>query len=475
VILSPDDQRLFAAAQDDMRAGRWAEAVARLEVLAAREANGAAALAAPHPSALRIPASIKRNTLFLALSQALIGAGMQVPYALGPLVAVALTGSAGLAGLAISVLGLSRFLVAYPLGKFADTHGRKPGLQLGLLLGLIGTVLVGLTIIGGSYPLFLGALLVFAMGLSAIYQLRVAAVDMYPPARRGLALGWVLTGTVVGVFVTPLLVAAAQAAAGPLRLDPLALPWLLIPVVILPGMVCVALVRPDPREIAAHLEDYYPGYRPPAGRAATAASTVSVRAFLRDYPTLVAIVSNFCAYGNMSVVMVVSSLALAYHGHDLTAVSMALALHSAGMFGFSLPLGWLTDRKGRRAVMLPGGALAAVGALMVVFTAEYWTITLGSFLVGVGWSAVNVAATVLITDRTRAFERGRAIGLNDTLGAIASLSVPLIVGPMAAALGLPSTGLLAMALMIAPIGLLLALREPIPGLYAPIPASGDAA
>jgi MFS family permease len=125
--------------------------------------------------------------------------------------------------------------------------------------------------------------------------------------------------------------------------------------------------------------------------------------------------------------------------------------------------------------MLPGGALAAVGALMVVFTAEYWTITLGSFLVGVGWSAVNVAATVLITDRTRAFERGRAVGLNDTLGATASLGVPLIVGPMAAALGLPSTGLLAMALMIAPIGLLLALREPSPGLYAPVPASGDAA
>ena len=60
------------------------------------------------------------------------------------------------------------------------------------------------------------------------------------------------------------------------------------------------------------------------------------------------------------------------------------------------------------------------------------------------------------------------------LRAIASLGVPLIVGPMAAALGLPSTGLLAMALMVAPIGLLLALREPSPGLYAPVPASGDA-
>lgn len=470
MIPTPGDQRLFAAAQDDMRAGRWDEAVAKLEVLAAHEVRNGAG---PSEAALRVPALIKRNTLFLALSQALIGAGMQVPYTLGPLIAVALTGSAGLSGLAISVLGLSRFLVAYPLGRIADTYGRKPGLQLGLTLGLVGTILVGLSILWGSFPAFLGALLLFSMGLSAIHQLRVAAADMYPPARRGQALGWVLTGTVVGIFVTPILVAAGQAVAATSGLDPLALPWLFTPVVILPGMLCVALVRPDPRDIAARLEAYYPGYQPPPGRAAGGGSKVSIAAFVQDYPMLVAIVSNFCAYGNMSVVMVISSLVLAHHGHDLTAISLALALHSAGMFACSLPLGWLTDRFGRRAIMLPGGIIAALGALLVVFSTAYWSITLGTFLVGLGWSAVNVAATVLITDRTRPFERGSAIGLNDSLGAIASLSVPLIVGPLAAAQGLASTGLLAVAMMVAPIGLLLALREPSPGVFGPTSAAGD--
>jgi len=460
VALTQSDQRLFIAAQDDMRAGRWEQAVAKLELLAAREG------VAPAERAIQVPGLIKRNTLFLALSQALIGAGMQVPYTLGPLIVVALTGSPSLSGLSISVLGLSRFVVAYPLGRIADAYGRKPGLQLGLALGLVGTVLVGLTILWSSFPAFLASLLLFSMGLSAIFQLRVAAADMYPPARRGLALGWVLTGTVVGIFVTPLLIAAGQAVATSAGLDPLALPWLFTPVVILPGMLCVALVRPDPKEIASRLEQYYPGYRPGPARAASRGGQVSIRAFLRDYPMLVAIVSNFCAYGNMSVVMVISSLVLAHHGHDLTAISLALAVHTAGMFGFSLPLGWLIDRFGRRAVMLPGGIITTLGALMVVFTADYWSITLGTFLVGLGWSGVNVAATVLITDRTRPSERGRAIGLNDSLGAIASLVVPLIVGPLAATQGLGATGLLAMAMMVAPIGLLLALREPSPGVYA---------
>jgi MFS family permease len=100
-----------------------------------------------------IPALIKRNTLLLALSQALTGAGMGVPYSIGPLVVVALTGTAGLSGLAISLLGISRFMVAYPLGRIADTYGRKPALQLGMALGLTGTVLIGLAVLGRAFGL----------------------------------------------------------------------------------------------------------------------------------------------------------------------------------------------------------------------------------------------------------------------------------------------------------------------------------
>jgi MFS family permease len=172
---------------------------------------------------------------------------------------------------------------------------------------------------------------------------------------------------------------------------------------------------------------------------------------------------------------VIGSLVLAHHGHGLPSIAASSALHSIGMFAFSLPLGSLTDRLGRRAVMFPGGLVAAAGALLVVFTTDYATITLGTFLVGVGWSAVNVATTVVITDRTRPTERGRAVGLNDTLTAIANTAVPLIVGPLVAAAGLPSAGVLAVAMMVAPILLLLTLQEPSPGTYTRAPASGEQA
>src|SRR3989304_204173 len=99
----------------------------------------------------RIPPVIKRNTALFALSQSFTGAGMQFAYGLGPLMVIALTGSAALAGLSVGLIGLSRFLVAYPVGKITDTYGRKPGILFGLALALVGAVMVGVSIRAHSF------------------------------------------------------------------------------------------------------------------------------------------------------------------------------------------------------------------------------------------------------------------------------------------------------------------------------------
>jgi MFS family permease len=142
-----------------------------------------------------------------------------------------------------------------------------------------------------------------------------------------------------------------------------------------------------------------------------------------------------------------------------------MSVHSIGMFGFSLPLGWLADRIGRRNVLLGGVVVAAVGTVLVAMTVDFWTITLGGFLVGLGWSAVNVASTAVLADTSRPWERGRAIGTNDAFGGASGVALSLITGPMAAALGLPSTGVLGVVLIVPAVGMLLALREPRPGAY----------
>jgi MFS family permease len=401
------------------------------------------------------PGIVKRNTLLLAASQAFVGIGNQMVPTLGAIIVARLLGAGHLAGMAASTLGVSRFLVSYPIGRVADGYGRRVAIVLGLLLGLAGAMGTGLSVLLGSFALFLISILVFGAGVSASYQLRVAAADMYPPSQRAQGLGYVLTGSLVGALGAPVLFTVAQAWSGALDLDPLALTWILVPTFIVPGIGLVLAVQPDPKEIAANLERYYPGYRPPRRQRTDGTPATGVLGFVSDPRLQVAFAASFAAQGNMSMIMAFTSLALEHHGHPLPAISVAVTIHVIGMFGFSLPLGWLTDRMGREAVMLLGFLFLAGGSILVPATSHYWIIVTGTFTVGLGWSAATVAATAVIADATHASERGRAIGANDTASAAAAIALPLLAGPAVELFGLSALGILGVSLVVPPFGLFL--------------------
>ena len=140
------------------------------------------------PASFEIPWLIKRNMAFMALALAFSGAGMQFAYGFGPLMIVQVTGSAGLAGLAVALIGLSRFAIAYPIGKVTDTYGRKLGILMGLVLAIAGALILGFSLSFSSPAMFIGGLFIFGMGMNASQQLRVAAADMVLPRMRSPAL-----------------------------------------------------------------------------------------------------------------------------------------------------------------------------------------------------------------------------------------------------------------------------------------------
>ena len=402
------------------------------------------------PAKLRVPPLIKRNTVLVALSQSFSGAGMPLAYGIGPLMVVAVTGSASLAGLSVGLFGLSRFLVSYPVGKVTDSYGRKPGIQLGLATALVGAIVVAASVSLKSIGVLTAGLLVFGMGMAAAHQLRVAVTDMFPPSLRAEALGYVALGSIAGLAISPLLVAAAEHAAPGLGLDPLALPWLMLPVLIVAGMVLVTFIRPDPKVIGQSLGQYFPGTRSPHP-VERALQSFSVMSMLRRAPIRRAIVANAAAQGNMSIVMVLTSLVLHHHGHSLTAIALSHMFHTVGMFGFTIPLGRLADRLGREQVMYPGVAIALVGAVLVTFTGAFWSVTLGTFLVGLGWAAANVASTALIADRSETAERGRAIGIGDSAAGAVTVVTALVTGPLVQWSGLPAAGIVAVLFAVVPL------------------------
>lgn len=398
-----------------------------------------------------IPPLIKRNTALLALSQSFIGAGTQLAYGIGPLMVLAVTGSASLAGLTVGLFGVSRFLVSYPIGQITDRFGRNPGILFGQGLAMLGTLLTGIAmLLNSAVGLTLG-MIVFTMGVSAGQQLRVAAADMYPPRMRGMALGFIATGSLVGVATSPLVMALAEMVSQRTGYSALGLPWLMMPALILAGMALVTFVRPDPKEIGMNLQRYYPDYTPPPQRAAGEAPAFNSWDLVRNVPTRLAILSNCAGQGNMAIVMVLTSLVLSHHGHSLTAITISHMFHSAGMFAFTIPIGWAADRYGREQVMYPGVAIALVGALFVAFAEGFVSVTLGTFLVGLGWCAANVASTAMIADHVETQHRGRAIGVSESGGGAMTVLAAIVTGPLVECASLPAAGIAAVLIAVVPL------------------------
>ena len=414
-----------------------------------------AAVAAP--GVFTLPPLIKRNMALFALSQSFTGAGMQFAYGFGPLMVLALTGSAGLAGLSVALIGFSRFLIAYPIGEVTDRFGRKFGIFMGFSLAIVGSLIIGTSMTTMSLWIFVVGLLIFGMGMNAAAQMRVAATDMVPPNHRARALGYMSLGSLSGLAVSPIVTEFATGIAAQIGTNELGVPWFLLPGLIIPGMILISFVRPDPREIGMNLAKYYPGYTAPERKAGApggahgAIPNFNAVTMLKNRRMLLAVVCNSAGTGNMSLVMVLTSLVLHEHGHSLTMIALSHMFHSAGMFAFTVPLGWLADKVGRTRVMYPGVAVALFGAGMVALTdGSYPLVTLGTFLVGLGWAGANVASTAMIADEYQTVERGRAVGINESFSGGTSMVMALVTGPLIQWSGLPATGLAAMALAVIP-------------------------
>jgi len=124
------------------------------------------------------------------------------------------------------------------------------------------------------------------------------------------------------------------------------------------------------------------------------------------------------------------------------------------MFAFTLPLGWASDRISREWVMFPGVAVTVIGALFVAFADGFTGVTLGTFLVGLGWSAANVASTALIADHSATAHRGRAIGVSETGAGAMTLLAALVTGPLIECASLPAAGLAAALVATVPLAML---------------------
>lgn len=141
-------------------------------------------------------------------------------------------------------------------------------------------------------------------------------------------------------------------------------------------------------------------------------------------------------------------------GDDATLVGLAIGIYGMVQAFLHIPLGLLSDRIGRRGVVVGGLVLFVIGAEVAAFKDDLWWIIAGRAIQGAG--AVSAVVTAWLADLTREEIRTRSMAL---IGGSIALSFALslvLASPLYQGLGM--SGIFNFMAILGALAVLLALK-----------------
>ncbi len=353
--------------------------------------------------------AIQRRTVrVLAMGQVLGGFGLGSTLSVGALLAAEISGSTALSGLAATLSTLGAATWAIPLSRLAYAKGRKYSLATGAAIAIAGAITVITAAAVSVFAILLVGLFMLGAGSAVSLQARFAATDLPHSKTRDLSL--VVWATTVGAVIGPNLFGPGQVVGNYLHLPHLTGPFLFTIVAQLASTSVFWLgLRPDPQKLAQELA---------AGEISRKAkiSFASAIATLRQHPWAVfAIISIALSHMVMVSVMSMTPVHMQEMGYDLVVVGFTISLHIAGMYAFSPLFGMLADKIGNvRTVLL--GQFTYLLALGFAGFGQHnrVLVTVGLFLLGLGWSASTVSASALLAKTLPPSEKANVQGLSDS-------------------------------------------------------------
>jgi MFS family permease len=269
------------------------------------------------------------------------------------------------------------------------------------------------------------------MGITnaAVVLGRFAAAEVNPPEKRGAAISNVVLGGTFGAIVGPLLIGPVGTFARTLGMDELAGAYLATLVLFaISSVVVFAGLRPDPRELGKQVAAAHPD---PA--LTTRGEARPIFEILRQPAALVAVSAMAIGQVVMVAIMVITSLHMRGHHHQLSDISAVIASHTFGMFAFSVLSGRLADRWGRGPVILTGASTLLLACITAPLSPDVVPLAVALFLLGLGWNFCFVGGSALLADQLSPVERSRTQGTNDLLVGLASATGSLGSGIVFAA------------------------------------------
>jgi MFS family permease len=381
--------------------------------------------------------AVQRRTLrLLFATQIISGTGVGIGGAVEALLAAELAG-VRVSGLALSATVVGTALLALPATAIVRRGGRRPSLAASYVLASLGSIVIVIASIRGAIPLLFAGFFLFGGATAAGLQARYAAVELAPATLRGRHLSLIVWATTVGAIAGPNLAAFAGA-----NLDDYGVPTLAGPFVFsalmfgLAAGVLMLLMRPDPAILArtaAQSTESAPSWE-------HVGMSKALRAIASDPSARLGVTAVAIGHLVMIGIMAMTPVHIRSAGHEATQtlriVGVVLSLHIAGMYAFAPAIGWVTDRVGRRPVILAGIALLLTACALAGRAGhDSARLAIGLIVLGVGWSSTMVAGSTLLSESVPLHLRTSAQGLSDVIMGFAGASAGALSGVIVQAEG----------------------------------------
>lgn len=369
-----------------------------------------------------------RTVRTLASAQVLSGIGVAGTVAAGSLLVSSITDSETLAGLAQTSAVLGAAALALPLARLTAKGGRRLALSAGYTAGAIGSVFA---ILGGAQSnIFLMLLGTFMVGAASAagYQARFAAIDLATDQTRAKQLSFVVWGSTIGAVTGPNLMQPAGNLAENFGLSRLVGPYLISATTLALATIVIAMfLRPDPYLIA----------NKEAVTKLEKGDTKKALKHIRNNPkALFAILSIAIGHVAMVSVMVMTPVHMAHVDVTLTVIGLVISIHVLGMYAFSPVVGALSDRLGRIRVIQIGIATLLLSTVISGFARadDAYTLGVGLFLLGLGWSCTLIAGSALLSESVDPTFKAASQGASDLVmnlsGAAGGALAGVIIGTL---------------------------------------------
>lgn len=398
----------------------------------------------------------QKITFTLLASQSLFSASLIIIFTVSSIVVVELAGgNPRWAGVPTTLVLVGAASMAYPVGRLMDRLGRRPGLSLGFLLGIVGALLAGWAVISQSLLLFLLGVLCLGFNRGANDLGRYAAAEANPIHRRARAISLVVLGGTFGSITGPVVIKQVSRLAEWAGLPVLSGPWFAAATFLFVSLLLINLfLRPDPQAIGRQLAALEPGplESQTGGR--------SYREIFRNPNTRLAAGAMIFGQLAMTTVMTITPVHMHGHHHSLGAISWVIMAHTMGMFGLSFVTGWLVDKLGQVKMILLGGLILIMACLLAPLWNEVVWLAAALFLLGLGWNFCFVAGSALLAAVLKPSEKGRIQGLTDAMVNTASGLGSTGSGLIFAALGFQVMSWLTILIAVQPVLLAFLLAAP---------------